>query len=88
MTKEEFDKDLRYNGQPEPECPDCHRTAHPRGRDAPMGLLGCECVPGPKRGSLWPGEKREDFGYTAELVAEAAKLRAQFYPEQEVDNDD
>ena len=79
-TKQEFDADPRYNGQPEPKCPECHRHASPRGRAAPMGMHGCECTPGPKRGSLWPNETREQFGYPAELVAEAKRLREIFYP--------
>lgn len=88
MTKDEFDKDPRYNGQPEPECPECHMYAAPRGRSAPMECPGCDCEPGPKRGSLWPNETREQFGYPQWLVEESAKLRAEFYPDQETDNDD
>lgn len=80
QTKEEFDADPRYNGQPEPECPECHRHASPRGRSAPMDMLGCECSPGPERGSLWTNETREQFGYPAELAAESKRLRAIFYP--------
>jgi len=79
-TKEEFDSDHRYNGQPEPLCPDCHRLASPRGRAEPMESIGCHCVPGPIRGSLWPSETREEFGYPSALVEEARQLRDVFYP--------
>lgn len=79
-TKKEFDADARYNGQPEPQCPECHMYAAPRGRDAPMASPGCGCSPGPERGCLWPNETREQFGYPPWLAANAKRLRAIFYP--------
>lgn len=87
MTKEEFDADPRYNGQPTKHCSQCQMQILPWGRSAPMEQEMFRCKH-ESAGSLWPGETREDFGYTAELVEEAAKLRAEFYPDQEVDDDD
>ena len=77
QTKQEFDLDSRYNGQYSKTCDICHRHILPRGRSAPMEMLGCEHERG---GDLWFGETREQFGYPSELAAESLRLRDQFYP--------
>ena len=82
-AKEEFDADPRYNGQRTETCDICHLEILPRGRSATIGMIGCEH----KRGSdLWPNESREDFGYPKWLAADAARLRAKFYPDAEVED--
>jgi hypothetical protein len=76
-TKAEFDADPRYNGQPHETCEECGDPVLPRGRDAPMGMHGCEHR---QSGDLWPGEDREEFGYPESLVEESKQLREHFYP--------
>jgi hypothetical protein len=52
------------------DCTFCGRRKKPVGRSAPMAMANSLCdsdcegyYEDPKPGSLWPNEKREDFGY-------------------------
>lgn len=63
------------------ECTVCHRTKKPWGRDASLGSANGYCDHScggyrldPQPGDLWPGEKREDFGFPDELVAIAQRI--------------
>lgn len=82
MTKEEFDRDPRYNGQPLATCDSCGRHVRPARRASRTASgAACRCSTTPNLVAicgLWPGETREAFGYPATLVAEAAQLRAGF----------
>jgi hypothetical protein len=55
-------------GGPLVVCVVCGRAKSPRGRSAPLEMVGCDWdCPGyslePRAGDLWPGERRSDFGY-------------------------
>lgn len=70
-----------YTGQKLAWCKTCQRAKKPLGRDASVDADLCDrdCPgwfsdPFPK--DLWPGERREDFGFPADLAAEARELRA------------
>ena len=72
-----------FVGQNYAECTVCNRNKKPFGRSAPLessnGYCDSDCEgygKPPHASSLWPGERREDFGFPEELAKFAADLRA------------
>lgn len=78
----DLENDPRYIGIAV-NCAVCGLRKQPFGRSAPMSSAGGLCAgdecPGymqePKPGDLWPGERREDFGFPKWLAEKAREAR-------------
>lgn len=75
MTTPGRDRPNFFIGGPLVTCTTCGKQKQPSARSAPMAASYCDHDCGgynerPYANDLWPGEKREDFGYPAQFVAD------------------